>query len=227
MNRAEFMERLRALLSDLEESEQVEALSYYEEYFDDAGAENEQELIKSLGSPEKVAKSIKEGLNDSDGKEGEFSEKGFQGYEEDGRNEVGMHQKNKQRLSDRIKGLGVGGILLFLILALFALPILAPICIGVIAMIFGIFGAAAALVCAVAIVGFALVIAGAAVFFSAFPGMLLSPAVGVLLIGLGFLLAGIGILLAILGIWIVGKLLPPIIRWIVRSIQKLFSRKEK
>ncbi len=194
MNRAKFMKRLRALLSDLEESERVEALSYYEEYFDDAGAENEQELIKSLGSPEKVAKSIKEGLNDSDGKE-------------DDRNEV--------------------RILLFLILALFALPILAPICIGVVAMIFGIFGAAAALVCAVAIVGFALVIAGAAVFFSAFPSMFLSPAVGVLLIGLGFLLAGIGILLAILGIWIVGKVLPPIIRWIVRSIQKLFSRKEK
>lgn len=194
MNRAKFMKRLQALLSDLEESERVEALSYYEEYFDDAGAENEQELIKSLGSPEKVAKSIKEGLNDSDGKE-------------DDRNEV--------------------RILLFLILALFALPILAPICIGVVAMIFGIFGAAAALVCAVAIVGFALVIAGAAVFFSAFPSMFLSPAVGVLLIGLGFLLAGIGILLAILGIWIVGKVLPPIIRWIVRSIQKLFSRKEK
>lgn len=227
MNRAEFMERLRALLSDMEESERLEALSYYEEYFDDAGAENEQELISSLGSPEKVAKSIQEGLKDSDGKEGEFSENGFHGFEEDEKKEVGMHQKKKQKLADRIKGLGMGGILLFLVLALFALPILAPICFGVVAAMIGISLAAAAVVCAVAILGFALVIAGAAVFLSAFPCMLLSPAIGVLLIGIGFVIAGIGILLAILGIWIAGKILPRIIRWIVDKIQKLFSRKEK
>lgn len=199
MNRAEFMKRLRELLSDMEESERVEALSYYEEYFDDAGAENEQDLIKSLGSPEKVAKSIRDGIEDSDGKEGE-------------KKEVGMHQKKKQTW-------------ILLILAFFALPILAPICFGVISAMIGISLAAAGIVCAVAILGIALVIAGLVVFFSAFPGMFLSPAVGVLLLGLGFVLIGIGILLTILGIWIAGKIFPQIIRWIVGIIQKIFSGK--
>ena len=66
MNRAEFMAGLSVLLSDITEEEREEALSYYEDYFDDAGAENEASVIASLGTPEKVAAIIKDGLKDSD-----------------------------------------------------------------------------------------------------------------------------------------------------------------
>ena len=45
MNRSEFMTRLRELLTDINEAEREEALSYYEEYFDDAGEENEASVI--------------------------------------------------------------------------------------------------------------------------------------------------------------------------------------
>lgn len=228
MNRKEFMEKLRALLSDMEESEREEALSYYEEYFDDAGAGKEQEVIAALGSPENVAKTIKAGLNDSDGSAGEFSETGFCGYGDEKKEAPGFYQKQKKSsFAERIRGLGTGGIILVLILAIFALPILIPCCIGVIALAFGLLIAAAAIVFSVAIVGVALAAAGAALFVSAFPSMVVSPAMGIVLIGLGFLLIGIGILLAIVGILVVWKLVPPIIRWIVRSIQRLFTRKEK
>ena len=37
MNRAQFMEQLEKLLSDISEEERQEALDYYESYFDDAG----------------------------------------------------------------------------------------------------------------------------------------------------------------------------------------------
>ena len=37
MNRAQFMEQLKKLLSDISEEEWQEALDYYESYFDDAG----------------------------------------------------------------------------------------------------------------------------------------------------------------------------------------------
>ena len=58
MNRNMFMTKLRELLSDLFEAEREEALSYYEEYFEDAGVENEESVIASLGTPEKVAATI-------------------------------------------------------------------------------------------------------------------------------------------------------------------------
>ncbi len=227
MSRAEFMEKLRALLADVEEGEREEALNYYEDYFDDAGVENEQQVIEALGSPEKVAMTIKDGLNDSEGEQGEFSETGFSGYGDAGKDEVGYHGvQEKQKFTDRIKGLGTAGIVLVLILAIFALPILGPVMIGIVSALFGILIAVAAVLFTVAIVGITLVCASVATFVAAFPALLVSPAVGILLFGLALLLAGIGILLTILGIWVVWKLVPPIIRWIVRSIQKVFSKKE-
>lgn len=39
MNRAEFMSRLTALLQDVPPAEREEAITYYNEYFDDAGEE--------------------------------------------------------------------------------------------------------------------------------------------------------------------------------------------
>lgn len=52
MNRKQFMEQLERLLSDISEAERQEALEYYEGYFDDAGPENEGEVIRELGNRE-------------------------------------------------------------------------------------------------------------------------------------------------------------------------------
>ena len=54
MDRRQFMEQLERLLFDISETERQEAMEYYEEYFDDAGEENESEVIRELGSPGKV-----------------------------------------------------------------------------------------------------------------------------------------------------------------------------
>ena len=54
MNRFEYMRRLEALLSDISPSEKEEALTYYNDYFNDAGRENEKEVIQALGSPEEA-----------------------------------------------------------------------------------------------------------------------------------------------------------------------------
>lgn len=87
MNRAEFMRNLTELLVDVSPAEREEAIQYYNDYFDDAGVENEQSVIASLGSPEQLAKTIKAGLADG-GSTGEFTEKGFSGYEQPRSNEV-------------------------------------------------------------------------------------------------------------------------------------------
>ena len=59
MSRAEFMKILRSELHRLPEDERNAALEFYEEYFDEAGAENEQQVIENLGNPKKVAAQIK------------------------------------------------------------------------------------------------------------------------------------------------------------------------
>ena len=87
MSRAEFMRRLAELLADVSPAEREEAIQYYNDYFDDAGTENEQSVIVSLGSPEELAKTIKAGLFDG-GNTGEFTEKGFSGYEQRRSNEI-------------------------------------------------------------------------------------------------------------------------------------------
>lgn len=77
MNRMQFMRELSRLLSDISEAEREEALEYYENYFEDAGAEREAEVIRELGSPGKVAAIIKADLNADAGNYGEYTEQGY------------------------------------------------------------------------------------------------------------------------------------------------------
>lgn len=78
MERAQFMEQLKKLLSDVSEAERQEALDYYESYFDDAGQENEEAVIRELGSPGKVAAIIKADLSESNDKYAEYTELGYE-----------------------------------------------------------------------------------------------------------------------------------------------------
>ena len=58
MNKYDFLSRLRSALSPLPKEERDAAMSYYEEFFSDAGEDNEQAVIASLGTPEELARSI-------------------------------------------------------------------------------------------------------------------------------------------------------------------------
>ncbi len=62
MNREIFMEQLAGLLVRVPSEERDEALQYYENYFNDAGEEKEEEVIKELVSPEMVAFTIMDDL---------------------------------------------------------------------------------------------------------------------------------------------------------------------
>lgn len=62
MNRTEFMSQLEILLRNVSDGEREEALQYYNDYFDDAGAENEQAVIEALGNPARVAENIRREL---------------------------------------------------------------------------------------------------------------------------------------------------------------------
>lgn len=77
MSRREFMEELKKLLSGISDEERDEALKYYEDYFEEAGSGNEEQVIQELVSPQKVAAMIKADLEEGSEKSGEFTEWGY------------------------------------------------------------------------------------------------------------------------------------------------------
>ena len=58
MTRREFITELASRLRYLPQKDLQAVLQYYEEYFDEAGAQNEQEVIRELKSPAHVASKI-------------------------------------------------------------------------------------------------------------------------------------------------------------------------
>lgn len=58
MNKKEYLQQLSNRLSKLPREEMLEAMNYYNEYFEEAGEENEAEVIEKLGPPEKIAAQI-------------------------------------------------------------------------------------------------------------------------------------------------------------------------
>ena len=92
MNRVEFMGQLERLLWDIPESDRLDAIAYYNDYFDEAGAENEAQVIRELGSPGKVAAIIKADLNASGNEQAEYTEHGYS----DGRNEENPYAPSRR-----------------------------------------------------------------------------------------------------------------------------------
>ena len=78
MSRDDFIRQLEMLLEDVPQEEKQEALSYYQSYFEDAGTENEERILRELESPQKVAATIKADLGMEAGSGmGEYTEHGF------------------------------------------------------------------------------------------------------------------------------------------------------
>ena len=88
MDRAQFMEQLEKLLSDISEAERQEALAYYNSYFDEAGPENEASVIRELGSPGKVAAIIKADLDESNDSYAQYTENGYEDLRDSGNSYV-------------------------------------------------------------------------------------------------------------------------------------------
>ncbi|MEG0378184.1 MAG: DUF1700 domain-containing protein, partial [Eubacterium sp.] len=55
MNREKFLSILSRKLKKISFEDRQDILDYYNEYFDDAGIENEQQVIEELGAPAKLA----------------------------------------------------------------------------------------------------------------------------------------------------------------------------
>ncbi|MEY8338381.1 DUF1700 domain-containing protein [Lachnospiraceae bacterium 62-35] len=77
MKRDAFMNELEYLLQDVKEEEKEDALEYYRDYLDEAGPENEEQVIREFGSPERIAAIIRAGISGNIEDGGEFTETGY------------------------------------------------------------------------------------------------------------------------------------------------------
>lgn len=215
MNRQEFMRQLEYLLSGIPTSEREDALAYYNNYFDEAGVENEVKVIEELGSPEAVAKII---LADVYRDGGDYSNPEPEAYE---------HQVvPKQNRTTKKQGMSQSTKILLIIL----IVITFPIWIGIVA---GLFGAAIGLIGALfgvivglmgAVIG--LVAGGVGCIIGGIACIIANPIDGLVCVGVGAILAAIGILLAIPCVLAVGVWIPKAIKALVNGIKGILHRKE-
>ena len=213
MNRLEFMQQLEALLSDISQGEREEALQYYNDYLNDAGVENEQEVLDARGSPEQLAKVIKEGLEDN-GAEGEFTETGYhnEAFERKTKNEV-VKKEEKKRLSG-------GMIAILILLCILAMPMLAALLSGLFGAGIGVLGGFIGLLLGTAAVGIGLFIGAIVLLGIGIGELFVAPLIGMCLIGAGILLLGLSIFFIWITVWLWGSALP----WLIRKAVDLFSR---
>ena len=224
MNRVEFMSQLERLLWDIPESDRQDALCYYNDYFDEAGAENEAQIIQKLGSPGKVAATIKADLNSHGNEHGEYTERGYyDGQEEVNQNPPASRTGNGQGAKQK-RNLPWP---LIIVLLIFASPLLIGVGGGVLGSVLGIIFSVFGVMFAVLICGVAFLVAGLACVVVGIVRMFFSPAEGLITAGLGSLVLAVGSLLALLSSWCVFKWIPALFRWVIGLIQKLFRRDER
>lgn len=219
MTKYEFLGDLSKLLSDLPQEEREEAMQYYEDYFTDAGKEKEQDIIRELESPERVAEKIK-------------------GNEEKNV-EYGEQAEAKQAVSTAIPrnttsedmGSKILKIVLCVVIAIIAFPVIFSVVAAIGGILISIVAVIFAFFCALFGTGIGLCIGGVCSLFAGlFHCITLHFAKGIVGIGAGLIMLPIGICLCYLGAWIVSKILPAVWKlcqkiwnWICKTGQKIFS----
>ena len=225
MNRIEYMTKLASLLQDIPEVERRDAMKYYNDYFDEAGEENEEQVIREFGAPEEVAENIKADLK---GKTENTTHAQQEEYQSAGQQYQMNHQENKQSSeyqygtsdNQKKKNARIGKIVLIVALAIIIGPVLIPI-------IGGILAAGLAMVLTIIVGVFALVIAGAAI---AIVGISLVISGSVILLpqtAAGLVLIGSGLIIMVLGVVVTvgfGKLCEVVLRGLAKGMKYLWEK---
>lgn len=231
MSRREFMERLKALLATVPDGEREEALQYYNDYFDDAGPENEEQVIRELGSPEQVAQKIV--AEHSEGV-AEYSERGYEDARFRESKEI-MSQSRKaqdenagsagsQNRPEVQKTTNIWKVIAIVLLCILAAPIIIPLGIVVLVVLIGLVIAAVAVCFGVVVAGVAVLAAGLVVIGVGLAKLFITPAIGLAVAGMGFLMFALGIVLSLVILWCCVKIVPWFIRGIVGLIRYPFRK---
>lgn len=209
MRKEEYLKKLEQLLYGIPEADRAEALRFYRDYLEDAG-ENVDEVLRSLGTQEELAESIRKDLY------GE-KETGQARYTD------AVVERNQER-STRKGKLSAGQWVLFLALALCAAPVIVPIFGALIGVIIAIVVTAITLILAAGIVGVALIVAAIALIVGALVKLVISPFSALIMLGGGLLMVGLGLIGIAFTVWMAAKILPRIFVGIVNLCSRIVHR---
>lgn len=163
MNREEYMKSLAQRLKRLPKEDFDKAMAYYEEYFDEAGPENERKAIEDLGTPELAAEEVIRGVVLENAKEPPKSVK------------------------KGVSAIWVG------ILAIFAVPVAFPLALAAALLVLAVVITIGALIFSLVITAFALAVSAIPCILVSIYLLFVSFADGVANLGVGFLGLGVGI----------------------------------
>ena len=209
MRKDEFLRKLEVLLSDISIEEREEALTFYRNYFEDAGEEKEADILAELESPEKVAEAIKRNLGMI-----VVTEQRKGAYE--GADSQAQREKEK-----RNKGI----VVLVIMIGILTSPVLLGILTGILGTIFGLAASLVGITLAVFVVGAVFVGLGVAML-AGLGEALVSIPVGLVFIGAGLLVLALAILLLLACVAVFGKFFPWVVKKIRRLCKMLFGKKE-
>ena len=235
MKKEEFMEKLEYLLQDVNEEEREAALTYYRDYLDEAGPENEEKAIEDFGSPERVAAMIRAGISGAMEDGGEFTESGYEderfrdpNFQLQKRLEL-PEEKTEKKQEERKRGpvekcLGnINPILRFvliLLLIVVAVPPLLETGTGALSFLAWTAVSICLLFLFIGLIALCLLLGGIAAVAAGTVTLIHELFLGLLLIGGGLLMAGAGCFTMILAVWFYGTALP----WLFRKAGDLCDR---
>lgn len=235
MTKQEFMYRLAQQLISLPPEERVSALKFYEEYFADAGEENWEAVLRELGSPEEVARTIKEdfaqrnpGYRPEAGSGTQYTYRPGPRYQPgQGRQAYTTNPSDYGRSAPPVyrKGMSGGSIALTVTLLILGSPIWITLLVVLFALAAALVAVVVSLVIAAIAVTLGLVVWGVGCAWVSVTTLALAPGLRLLGLGGGLIFAGIGLLVCLAGIWLVLRVVPGVFRWIVDLCRRPFRGK--
>ena len=193
MTRTEYIAKLTKYLRRLPQKDYEEALEYFMEYFEEAGPENEAQVIAELGTPKEAAHEVISRLLD----------------------EKIIEEKSSLRNKTTI--------LWIAILAVLASPVALPILLFFLAMLLTLLVVIFAVIVTALALTFALLISGIYTFFTSFSLLNISLASTLFGGGLGLLMFGGALLLLLISFEIcklIVKLITLLIKWLIKKGRK-------
>ena len=202
MTRQEYMEQLKKYLKRLPKEDYENAIEYFSEYFDGAGLQKEQQVMKELGEPKEAARELLLNL--------------LQESVENDQDIVEEKAAVQPEAASGGKKRSPGKIILLAILVLCASPVSLALLVGVLAVLLAVVITATAVIFSLGITSIAATAGGIVTVGFGATLVLKSAAAACMMIGGGFLMAGIGILAGVLTIYIC--------KWCANGIGRLGNR---
>ena len=193
MTRTEYIAKLTKYLRKLPQKDYEEALEYFMEYFEEAGPENEAQVIAELGTPKEAA------------------------------HEVISRLLDEKIIEDKSSLRNKTTILWVAILAILASPVALPILLFFLAMLLILLLIIFAVIVSALALTFALLISGVYTFFTSFSLLSVSLASTLFGGGLGLLMFGGALLLLLISFEIcklIVKLIALLIKWLIKKGRK-------